>query len=127
MKEVKEFVDKYSALLPLHKSISIPELERRAGEFLSAMATLASWKHAFAEDKIRLVSVQTAVYAEQLSKGTAKTITENKITAEATPEYLEAREGLERIENDINYLKAYMEIFNNGHLFYRQMCKQELM
>ena len=127
MKEVKEFVEKYSALLPLHKSINIPELERRAGEFLSAMATLAAWKHAFAEEKIKLISIQTAVYAEQLSKGTAKTMTENKVTAEATAEYIEAREGLERIENDINYLKAYLDIFHDAHIFYRQMCKQDSM
>ena len=125
MKEVKEFVEKYSALLPLHKSINIVELEHRAGEFLAAMATLADWKHAFSEDKIRLISVQTAVYAEQLSKGTAKTMTENKVTAEATAEYIEAREGLERIENDISYLKAYTDVFNNAHLFYRQMSRQD--
>lgn len=127
MKEVKDFVDKYSKLLALNKSISTSEAERRAGEFLSAMATLTNWRHTFAEDKIRLISIQTAVYAEQLSKGTAKTMTENKVTAEASGEYLEAREGLERIENDISYLKAYYDIFHDGHIFYRQMAKGEMM
>lgn len=126
MKEIKDFIEKYTALIPVNKSISIPEAERRAGEFLTALATITDWRHAFSEDKIRLLSVQTAVYAEELGKGTAKTVTENKMTAEASPAYTEAREAYERIENDIAYLKAYYEIFNNAHLFYRQMAKGEM-
>lgn len=125
MKEVKDFVDKYAKLLPLNKSLSTSEAEKRAGEFLSAMASLTNWRHMFAEDKIRLTSVQAAVYAQELSKGTAKTMTENKVTAEASEEYTEAREALERIENDVSFLKAYYDIFHDAHIFYRQMSKGE--
>lgn len=127
MKEIKEYIAKYSALLPVAKSISLPEAERRAGEFLSAQAQLTEWRHQLSEDKIKYLSVQTAVYAQQLSKGVAKTMTENKVTAEASAEYIEAREALEGIENDIAYLKAYYEIFHDGHVFYRQMSRGESM
>lgn len=125
MMEFKEVLSQYSALLQLNKSISCPEAERRAGEFLVALAKITDWRHSFSEEKIRLLSIQTAVYAQELGKGTAKTVTENKVAAEASPEYTQAREELERIENDLSFLKAYYEIFHNGHLFYRQMAKGE--
>jgi hypothetical protein len=123
--EMKEYLEKMAKLLPVAKSISMVEAERRAGEFLSALATITEWRHVFSEDKIRLLSVQTAVYAQELGKGTAKTMTENKVTAEASAEYTKAREDLERIENDISYLKAYFDIFKDAHVFYRQMAKGE--
>lgn len=123
MNEMKEFIEKYSALLPVGTSISYTEAERRAGEFLSAMATLSDWKHTFTSEKIKLLSIQTAVFAQAMSKGTAKTVTENKLTAEASEEYTKAREDLENIENDISYLKSFYDIFMAAHVFYRQMAK----
>jgi len=125
MQEIKDLIEKYSALLSLSKSISLPEAERRASEFLVAMAKITDIRHMFSEDKIKYTSVQTAVYAQELSKGTAKTMTENKVTAEASAEYLKAREDLERIENDIAYLRSYYDIFNNAHIFFRTMAKGE--
>lgn len=125
MKDIKEFIDQYVKLLPVNKSISMPEAERRAGEFLVALATLTDWRHSFSEDKIRLLSTQTAIYAQELSKGTAKTMTENKIFAESSESYTKAREEYERSENDISYLRAYYEIFRDAHIFYRTMAKGE--
>lgn len=124
-KIVKETLDSYSKLLPVNKSISYSEAERRAGEFLMAMALVTDLRHVLSEDKIRALSVQTAVYAQELAKGTAKTMTENKVTAEASGAYTQAREDLERVENDVSYLKAYYEIFSNAHIFYRNMAKGE--
>lgn len=126
MKEVKEYLEKYQKLLPVGQCVSQTESERRAGEFLEAMAFITNWRHDFGKEKIRLLSVQTAVYAEQLSKGTAKTVTENKTTAEASPEYAKAREEYESIENDLTFLKAYFEIFSNAHVFYRKMSAGEV-
>lgn len=125
MTEIKEYLAKYEALLALSKSISGPEAERRAGEFLVATARITEYRHVFSEDKIRLLSAQTAVYAEQMSLGTAKTVTENKLNAEASQAYTQAREDLERTENDISYLKAYYDIFMAAHVFYRNVAKGE--
>lgn len=125
MQEIKDYLAKFERLLPVGTSISYTEAERRAGEFLGAMAHLANLRHILSDDKIRLLSVQTAVYAEQMGKGTAKTVTENKLTAEASQEYTKAREEFERIENDISYLKAYSDIFSAAHVFYRQMARGE--
>lgn len=119
----QELIENYTKLLPVNNSINLVEAERRAGEFLYALAHITDLKHSHSNDKIKLLSYQTAVYAQELSKGTAKTMTENKVTAEASKEYTEAREDLEVIENDISYLKAYYDIFMAAHVFYRQMAK----
>lgn len=124
-KEITEYIDKLAAKLPLNKSISFPEAEKRASEFLEAQAKITNIRHMLSEEKIKLLSTQTAVYAEELSKGTGKTVTENKTTAEASKAYISAREDFERIENDLAYLRAYYDIFQNAHVFYRQMAKGE--
>jgi len=125
MTDIKRLLEEYIAALPLNKSISIPEAERRAGLFLTAQAQLAEIKHGFTEELIKLTSVQSAVYAQELAKGGAKTMTENKVTAEASPEYTKAREALESIQNDIAYIRAHQELFSNAHVLYRQLSKGE--
>jgi hypothetical protein len=123
MSNNQNFIAKYASLLPLGTSLSYTEAEKRAGEFLSAMAGIADRKHYLTNEKIKLLSVQSATYAQELSKGTAKTMTENKVTAEASSEYTKAREELESIDNDISYLRSYYEIFHDAHIFYRQVSK----
>lgn len=125
MSEMKSYIEEVAALLPVDNSISYTEAEKRASIFLSAQARITNWRHLLGNEKIKLLSIQTAVYAQELAKGTAKTMTENKVTAEASEAYTKAREDLELIENDISYLKAYYEIFGNAHIFFRTMAKGE--
>jgi hypothetical protein len=125
MKEIKDYLGEFEKLLPIGKSVSPVEAERRAGQFLVALATIANYRHLFSEDRIRSTSIQSAVYAEELSKCEGSTITANKITVEASGPYTSAREGLERTENDLSYLKAFQEIFMNAHVFYRNLAKGE--
>lgn len=125
MKEVKERLNKYQGILPVGSCFSMTESERRAGDFLEAMGYVTNIRHDFGKEKIRLLSIQTATYAQELSKGTAKTVTENKTTAEASESYKKAREDLENIENDLSFLKAFADIFENAHVFYRQKAKGE--
>lgn len=123
MNDIKAMISGYEAMLSVGSSISYVEAEQRAGEFLAAMAHITNIKHLLSGEKIKLTSIQTATYATEMLKGTAKTVTENKLTAEASATYTTAREELEGIENDISYLKAYYDIFNNAHIFYRSMAK----
>jgi hypothetical protein len=120
---IKSEIDKYEALLPMNTSVSFTEAEKRAASFLLIAAHITNWRYELSQHKIKLLSVQTAVYAEQLFKGTSKTMTENKVSAEASLDYMKAREDLEMIENDLAYLKAYYEVFNNAHIFYRGMAR----
>lgn len=119
----KDYIKEYAEKLSFDTSVSYTEAERRAGDFLMVMAKITDIRHLFSQEKIKLLSIQTATYAQQMAKGTSKTVTENKLIAEASEEYTKAREDLEGIENDLSYLKTYYEIFLNGHLFYRQMAK----
>lgn len=125
MKEVKDLLDKYVRMLPMGTSVSYTEAEKRAGAFLEAMALVTEFRHMLSQEKIRALSTQTAVYAQELVKGTGKTMTENKIAAEASGEYTKAREDLEGLDNDLSYLKAHYEIFQNAHVFYRNVAKGE--
>lgn len=123
MEHVIKYISTFEALLPVGNAISLREAEFRAGEFLSAMASLATFKHSMTEEKIKYLSIQTATYSEELFKGTAKTMTENKVLAEASESYQKTREDFEKLENDINLIKTYYDIFKDAHLFYRQMAR----
>jgi len=126
MQDIKDYIEKYSAILPMSQSLSIPDAEKRAADFLVVQAQIANWKHLLTQEKIKLTTLQSATYSELLSRCTGKTVTENKLTVEAAPEYAKVREDLEALENDISYLKAYNEVFLNAHLFYRMLAKSEL-
>lgn len=125
MTDISILIEEYSKLLPVGSSLSFVELERRAGEFLTAMAKITDLKHMLVSEKIKAESLQVAVYAQEMSKGTAKTMTENKLLAESSETYRKAREELDQLENDISYLKAYYDIFLNAHVFYRNLAKNE--
>lgn len=123
MQEIKDYVSQINKLLPIGTSLSYTEYEKRAATFLDAMSKLIDQKHLLSEDKIKLLSIQSVTYAQELSKVTGKTITENKITVEANPVYINAREALEGIDNDINYIKAHLELYTNAHIFFRNLAK----
>lgn len=125
MKEIKDRLEKYIKMLPMGTSVSFTEAEKRAGSFLEAMAFVTEMRHLLSQEKIKSLSLQTAVYAQELSKGTGKTMTENKISAEASKDYTSAREDLEGLDNDLSYLKAHFDIFMAGHVFWRNVAKGE--
>lgn len=125
MTNFKDYLEKYAKLLPVTTSVSFVEAEKRSSQFLEATAMITEWRHTLGSEKIKAISIQTVVYSSELSKGTAKTMTENKVLAEASKEYLSARESLEGIENDSSYLKSYYDIFMAAHIFYRQMARGE--
>lgn len=123
MNEMKTNLDRFTSLLSMSSSVSYTEAEKRSSEFLVAMAIVAEYKHLLTQEKIKALSIQTAVYAQEMSKGAGKTMTQDKINAEASDEYTKAREDLEALDNDISYLKAHYDIFNNAHIFFRNLAK----
>ena len=125
MKEVKDKLSQYNALLPVGTGLTQAEAERRASKFLEAMYYLTDLKHTFFDDKIRTLTTQNATFATELAKATGKTITENKVTVEASAPYSAAREAFEFAENDISYLRACYEIYSNAHIFFRNLAKGE--
>lgn len=127
MSNIKETIKLFADQLALEKSISTSESERKAGVFLMALAYITETRHLLSEAKIKLQSIHDAVYHQELSKCEGGTITANKITVEGSKIYATAREELENFDNDISYLKAYSDIFNNAHVYYRQMSKNGMV
>lgn len=123
--DIQEIISMYVNKLSMTNKVSVNECEIRAGEFLSALATIADFRHMISEDKIKDTSLVSSIYSEKLSQASGKTVTENKTHVEANKDYIQVREQLETTENNINYLKTYQEIFLNAHLYYRQLSKSE--
>jgi hypothetical protein len=121
----KEYLSGMASTLALNSSISSSEAEKKASMYLLVLAKIADTRHILAEEKIKATSIQTVTFAEVLSEQKAKTVTENKMNAEANPFYIKTRESVEELENDIVYLKAYFDVFTNAHLFYRAVMKGE--
>jgi hypothetical protein len=127
MHNLKDFFSKYNSLLPMPVSGHVTEKEAnyRATEFLVALAQIADFRSIYGEDHIKNTSVLATVYALTMGQQSAKTVTENKMNAEATKEYVDAREASERTELEISQLKLMTEIYSNAHIFYRGKAKGE--
>jgi hypothetical protein len=52
-------------------------------------------------------------------------VTEKKLEADVNQDYVDAREELETLEANITYIKGIIEVFTNGHIFYRQMLRMD--
>lgn len=126
MEQIKKLIDKYVKMLPIEGKFLPPtEAEKRASDFLVACAHVTNHRHDLGNTKIEAVSLERAVYGAVVSNADSKKVTEQRIMAEADKDYQTARENLEQVDNDMTYLKTYYEIFNNAHIFYRQMAKGE--
>lgn len=100
------------------------ESESRAGQFLEARGSVLDLSHLLRGELVKVTSMHAVIYASQLDKAQAKTITESKVIAEASDIYIKARENVENIENDMAYLKGMYDLFHDAHLLYRQMSKR---
>lgn len=125
MKELKFRIDSCVGFLATDKAVSEREAERRAGAFLEVQAHIVNGIDTLSDDKIKAVSLQAAIYAQLMARDSTKGVTEKKINVEAAPDYISARENLEHVENDLTYLKTYFKIFENAHIFYRNLAKGE--
>lgn len=125
LSKLKKLISEAVELLPTEKAVSEREAERRAGRFLEIQAFIVDSIDTLNDNKIRATSLEKAVYAKVLSEVRVKQVTEKKIQTEADPDYQATRENLEDVDARINYLKSYYKIFDNAHIFYRQLSKAE--
>lgn len=121
---VRRVADEYSEMIPRPHALSTQENERRALEFLVAMAKLSNLKKACEDAKIEASSLEKAVYAASIHRAGGKNITEKKVEAEADGEYMIARELFEKFEVLKSFIDAYYGIFENAHIMYRNLSKE---
>lgn len=121
--KLKKKIEEHLELIK-YNSKSLTEAPERATAFLIMVAILADEERATKEDKIRISTLVSASYAQAFARSPAKQVTEKKAEAENDATYSEMRESLEQCDAKISWLKTYIEIFNNGHLVYRQFSRE---
>ena len=100
MQEIKDKIKEWNEMLPSGRVVTQVEAERRASEFLVAIAHTNEWMHIFRESKIKLESLQVITFSEEMAKSDSKLVTEKKATAESSAPYIKAREDFENMENE---------------------------
>ncbi len=106
-------------------SRAFTESRERAAKFLVIQAHLANHLKILEDVKVKASTIEKATYAQAMMKQAGKNVTENKINAEADPEYAAARESVELVESEHNWTKRHFEIFGNAHVMFRQISMQQ--
>jgi methionine synthase II (cobalamin-independent) len=121
--QLQELVNKYLDLIEIDRD-AIIESRDRAAKFLVVQSHLSNHLKVLDDVKVKASTIEKATYAQALLNSGGKNVTENKINAEADPEYSKARETLELVEAEINWTKRHYEIFGNAHIMFRQIASE---
>jgi hypothetical protein len=100
------------------------EARERAAKFLVIQAHLANHLKTLEDIKVKASTIEKSQYAQSLMSQSGKNVTENKINAEADPQYAAARESIELVDAEHNWTKRHYEIFGNAHVMFRQISVQ---
>lgn len=122
IEELKKLIDEHLDLITVD-SKSLADARNRAAKLLVIQSILASFLKDFEEEKSKIKTVQLATYSQVVKSVEGKNVTEKKINVEADPGYASYREAFEKMESVRDYLKTHIKIFENAHLFFRQLCR----
>lgn len=120
--ELQVLIDHYIDKLP-SKNVKMHEAEDLAPQFLKLLNAIATVRLVLDNERIEAKSLEEVTYRDCIQRAEGKNVTEKKIDAVAMLEYQEGREAVERADAKIEYLKANTKIFENAHIFYRQVAK----
>jgi len=120
--EVRELVD-HTYEKTKYETGDFKDSEVRASDFLAMNAVLITKKYDLRAEVVTLTSLRDAVFKDALLTADANNVTTKKIIAEASGDYQEVRERLEHTENKIEYVKHFIDLFKDAHIFYRQLSK----
>lgn len=123
-KDIKSYIEENLDLLPSDKVLSQIDAQKRASKFLAVIAVLAEAKYDLSNEKIKIQSLFSIATNESLKSAEGSTVGARTAAAEASVPYIEARESLETIENNIKYIHTMADIFLNAHLLLRNMAKE---
>lgn len=123
--ELYDFVMGYVDKLPSRQVISSSQAEERASDFLYAMGIISNERRIVNEDRILLETQVAALYAKAIADAEGKNVTEKKINAECSEKYTKTKETLNTLDGVITYLKTQERIFENAHIFYRNLYRGE--
>lgn len=121
--DVVQIVDNHIGLIEVNP-IAMNQSKERAAKFLVVQAILSNHIKELQDVKAQVSTLEKATYAQCLMTASGKNVTENKIMAEAHPDYAKNREALELIDSELNWCKQHFDIFNNAHVMFRQFSKE---
>lgn len=123
LEQIQDLVYRHLDLVEINANAFV-EARERAAKFLVIQAHLANHMKTLDDVKVKASTIEKATYAQAMMHQAGKNVTENKINAEADPEYAAAREAVELIDAEINWTKRHYDIFGNAHVMFRQIAIQ---
>lgn len=122
LEDIQQVIDDHINLITVD-SKSLAQARERSAKFLVIQSVLASFLKDFEEEKARIKTLETATYSQAIREAEGKNITEKKVSAEENIAYSSSREALEKMEAVRDYIRTHIKIFENAHLFFRQLCR----
>jgi hypothetical protein len=124
LEQLQAMVDKHLDLVEID-TVAFTQSRERAARFLVIQAHLANHMKILDDVKVKASTIEKATYAQAMMSQSGKNVTENKINAEADPNYAAARESVELVDAEINWTKRHYDIFGNAHVMFRQISMQQ--
>ena len=122
-KDLENFINEHISLISTDAK-SLIDARDRAAKFLVAQSVLATFLRDFEDDKTRLTTLKEIAYAKAIKVSDGKNITEKKVNVYNDSEYNTYNEAVETMDHARDYIKTHIKIFENSHLFFRQMSKE---
>ncbi len=124
--QINEIVNKYVELLPVDDKQLLVHSEVKASQFLLAVAKLAAIRDHLTNQKVKKDALKSVEYANAINNAPGTNAPTKQANAEASPFYLKAAEEVAIIDNQLSYTKTMIEVFNNAHILYRGLMKNEI-
>lgn len=122
LNDIQKIIEDHLELITVDAK-SLAQARERSAKFLIIQSVLATFLRDFEEEKAKVKTLETATYSQAIREADGKSITEKKISAEENISYSSAREALEKMEAVRDYVRTHIKIFENAHLFFRQLCR----
>lgn len=121
--QLEQLVQEHLDLVEM-TAAALAEGRDRAAKFLVMQAILSNHLKAIQDVKVKVSTLEKASYAQAILGAPGKNVTENKIIAEADPNYSQNREAMELIDSEINWTRNHYDIFGNAHVMFRQYSRE---
>lgn len=121
--EIVEMVDAHVELITV-TSQGLSESRERAAKFLVAQAVLTQYLREVDEELSKRSILKDTSYADVLGKSDSGKITEKKLLVIKNDEYKKSLEDYNKWESLRDWVKGFIKIFENAHLFYRGISRE---
>ena len=123
MKNLQEFITSNLDITEMDQLISAPDAAKRAARSLNVIAKLIDARYERLRAKVARKSLRDASFADAINSTEGRDAKTREVGARANPDYLKQRGAYEQVEATVVTLDQYIRLFENAHIFYRNLCK----